>query len=155
MKRKDINVFKTDLTKLGTQPGLKFRYAYSKNMKLLDNEIEAIKDIIKPSEEFVLFQQKLNELQISNAKRDDAGEPIIIDNNYIMNDMNKFTSEYDLLISESKELVQEREKQIKEFEIFMEEDINIDFIKLNNSDIPENVTANEFISISFMINEEE
>jgi Fic family protein len=102
---------------------VKLTYVISKLLNITEDEYEAIKKAMQPSNEFVEFQTKY--------------QSIISDNN--INDSEK-KDKIAALYEEYKDIIKEREQQIKEVENLLRDEIEIDisgFPKLTLNEIPD------------------
>jgi len=87
----------------------------------------------------------------SHSKKDEKGEAIVNDDKFDIVDTVKFDGEYSILKDEYLEIIETREKQLKEFEDLMNEEITIEFIKLTLEDLPEDLTEKQLEMIDFML----
>jgi len=157
IKRRKVGARIEAMKKTGQATGSKFRYAYSKNLKLLTDEIEAYQEIMKPDDKFLEYQNKLNVLRVEHAKKEEkTGAPMSETNNrgemnYVFENARKYDSEYKKLKAEYQSVIDEREKQIKEFDSYLDGTVSFSFHKITDVDVPESLTAEQYSGIFFMI----
>jgi hypothetical protein len=155
MKRIQVFEHKAALEAAKNCVGMKFRYAYSRNMKMIQEEIESFQDALKPTEKFQEFEKKANELKISHAEKiNGTTQPRIENANYVMVDLDAFMKEFNDLREEYKEDISAREEQTKNYQNFLQEEIEIEYYKILDSEVPETITAGQFDALSFMIAED-
>ena len=97
--------------------GIKFAYAIAKNAKLIQREVEPLVDTIKS-------------LQEQYAEKDADGKAVIVDNQYKMADLEKFSTEYQIL---------------------MNIDVDITLHKVKQEDLPADISAAQILPIMEMI----
>lgn len=134
--------------------GVKFAYAVLKNMKMISEEIKLFEEVIKPSPEYERYEFSRIALCESHSEKKEDGTPVIVGDKYKIVDELSFNAELEVLKNDYGVFITERLKQIDEYNKMLNEIINIDFVKINFGDIPENVSAKELESIEFMINME-
>jgi len=156
MKRKEINLYLKSLNEVSEIKGVKFAFSIFKNRKKLENQIEEDKtifeEILKPSDGFKEFESNRIDLCVKHSEKDDNGNPITENDQYKIIDMDLFNSELNNLSELYKNDIDIRYKQVSEYNKIMEEDIVIDFVKVDYNDLPEDVTEKQLRSIEFMIN---
>ena len=153
MKKKDVFQMRAGMEAVQKYTGMKFRYAFAKNMKLINEEIEALQSVIQPSEKVKEFNKEAEELKISFAKKDGAGNPVIDNNMYVMTDNSAFESAYKDLEAKYADAFDERNKTQKEYEDLLNTPIECKFHMVKDADIDPAMTAGEYEKISFMIEE--
>ncbi|MFW6272824.1 MAG: hypothetical protein ACOC2U_03490, partial [bacterium] len=80
MKRSEvIGLLNTIDNVLPLSKKVKFNYALLKNKKILEAEQEIIKEVLKPSDAFMEFDQKRIDVCKKHADKDENGEVIIND----------------------------------------------------------------------------
>ena len=70
---------------LSDNPPIKFSYCLARNAKLLDAEITSAQDIINQDidmEMLQAYERRRQELLMQYAKKDDDGNPVIVDDQY-------------------------------------------------------------------------
>lgn len=153
MTKKDSVDLYVNLNKLGNLSGVKFAYAVSRNIALLKPEIEALDKSMEISEEFKKFEDLRMEVVKKFAKKDEKGEPVSVNNNYVLANQADFDIAFDVLKSEHKEIWENRLKQIEEYNELLKTDSSVVLHKVSLSDIPNNITVTQMYSISAIVDE--
>lgn len=156
MKRKEITTILNSLNEVSEIKGVKFAFAILKNRKKLETQIEEDKtifeEILKPSEGFKEFETKRVDICVLYSEKDENGDPITENDQYKINELDKFNSELTLLSDKYKEEIEGRYKQVSEYNSLMEENIVIDFVKVNYEDLPSDISEKQLRGLEFMIN---
>jgi hypothetical protein len=151
MKNRDLYSYIQALIDVNDLKGVRFAYAVIKNKKKIEEEIILLEEVIKPNILFEEYEKKRVSLCEVHAEKDEHNKPVIIMDEYKLVDLDKFNEELDLLKNEYKEVVDERIRQINEYNKLLDEDIIIDFIKINFNELPDNITAKQLENINFMV----
>jgi len=135
---------------------IKFKYALKKNKDILKKEVEAIEEVRKTNcKRFEEFEQKRTELLKCSIEFNDYGSPVMSGPNmYRLKDDKKdeYNEKMKQLTEEYKDALDEREKELKAFSEFLNEEIEIDVFKFNNEDVPEEITQEQYDIIFKLIN---
>ena len=107
--------------------GKKFSLLVSKNLNILQKNLEDVQKAGTPSEEFLELAQKVN--MIASGKAPDSQEQI------------------DKLEAENKELVEARKEQMAKVSEMLKEEIELELNILPEDTLPEDVTAKQINSI--------
>ena len=100
-------------------------YALHKNKKLLQDEVDAIREVSKPSQSLKDFQDKRIELCKEFADKDTEKKPIIVGTDFkIVERKSEFEEELRLLTEEYKDVIAEQELRNKELNDILKEDVN-------------------------------
>jgi len=154
MKRKNLFKLQEGISMCGNLKGLKFAYCMAKNKKKIDEEIEFIKEFIKPSEEYLDYDRKRIELAKSCAKVKDGKEEVAVKDgveSYVMENQEDFNKKVKELQEEYNDALEGRKKQIEDYGKLIEEEIEIELCKIKEKNLPEDITTNQFASISEFI----
>jgi hypothetical protein len=151
MKRKDLYNSFHALEVVKDLKGVKFAYALLKNKKKIEEEIKIFEEIIKPNAKFEEYEIERIRLCEFHSEKNEDGTPVIISNRYKLVDDNIFNKELELLKLDYNEFIDERMMQLNEYNKMLEEDINIEIIKIKFDDIPSNISAKELEDIDFMV----
>lgn len=147
------------------QKGSKFCYAITKNKRKLQQEVRDMEQAIKPSEKFKEFLQETETLKRKLAKKDDKGNPIIVqklshNGNYAQHyDIpdaetpgGEFQEKMKVITTKYKEYIKEHEAKVKDYrEGFLQEDVEFQFHMIKLEDIPEDISQEEMDIIFPMI----
>lgn len=121
---------------------VKFSYAIAKNKIQMRPEVEALEEARKPSEKFVEYEQKRIALAKELADRDETGKIKAENDRFIISEkMDQFNEKLEVLQKEYKDSIEEREKQIKEYNSILEEEIYIKLYKIKVEHLPDEIEA--------------
>lgn len=127
--------------------GVKFAYGIVKNINIIKSEIEAFQESINPTKEFMAFENGRIELAKKHSKKDDKGNPVIADNQYEVEDKDKFEESFLELREKHKEAIDKREKQAEEYNKLLAEESKIELHKIKMSDVPDNISPEQLAAI--------
>ena len=137
MNKKDIVDLYNILMSFNGSYTAKFSYFISKNKSLINPEINVLKEIEKPSKEFLKYEkEKLNTI-IKYAVKKEDGNPLIINNQYKIDNVKGFELEHDKLKEKYKDCIKEKETKDKEIEEILNEEIEIELYKIKIDLIPD------------------
>ena len=129
-----------------------FAYAIFKNKQLIDEILKDVEFINDVDEKFMEYENKRIELCRICAKKDPDGKEIVQEGRFAIQDNDTFTKGMDELRAEYKEVVDKRDEQLNRFNLIMQEDVDLDFVKVEKKDLPTEIqTANEMFEYGFMI----
>jgi len=156
MKNGEIFRLAQGIAKVGHLKGIKFAYGISKNKKIVDSEIESVKESVAQSETFTEFEAKRIELCKEYAEKDEKGEFKVESNEYVLPAEKKeeFEIRLNALREQNKEAIDEREKQLIDYKEFIDQESTIEFYKIKLSSVPEDISAEELEGISELITED-
>ena len=143
------------LSYLGALKGSKFSFTISKNKEVIKPIIDKLNKLIKQSDKFKEFDKKRVDINKKYAKLDEKGNPELLNEQYQILDDKKedFNKEIDALKEEYKDTVKEREDQKKELEVFLKEEITLDFKTIPLSIIPEDINVDEMDILTPLVEE--
>ena len=154
-KKKDLLDLFENLQKLSKLRGVKFSYAIAKNTVIVEREIVAIKESLNPSDDFVKYENERLELAKEHAEKDEKGKPKTVTENgrdiYVMKDKEKFNKAFEELKTKHKEALDKRQKQVDEYNKFLETEADIEFFKINLSEVPEDISVEQMQGIQLLI----
>lgn len=130
------------LNTLGGLQGVKFTYFVAKNKALLESEIKDMKEVIKTSEEYNVYEKARIALAEEHAVKED-GKPVVKDNRYVMEDKEAFNKACEALKLEHKDAIDQRKKQVEDFNKFLEEEIELNLHNIQLTDVPTNITVEQ------------
>ena len=144
---------------VGGLSGIKFCYGVMKNSKQIMPELEALATGLKHSKRFKEYNEKRLELCEKMAKKDENGKPIKVPlpeqgrgaMTYVFTSQVEFDKELDKLREEYKGELEERKKLVEEYEVALDEEIDMDYYMIEFSDVPENITSKQLNGISDLI----
>lgn len=155
MKRKEFGVAINAIDGVSEIKGVKFAFTVLKNRKKLENQVEEdrpiFEEILKPSEGFKNYEESRIALCENHSEKNEDGTAKTEGDKYSIIDIKTFNEELENLTEEYKVAVDDRKKQIDEYNNLMEEDITIEFQKINLDFLPEDISESQLRSIEFMI----
>lgn len=151
MKRRELYMFMQSLNNLGNLKGVKFAYSIIKNKKKIEEEIKILEEVVKPSDEFSKYEAERIELCELHCEKDDKGEPVVEDDKYKIIDESKFDKELETLKESYNTYITEREDQIKDYNKMLDDEIEMDFAKVNFDELPTDISTTQLESITFML----
>lgn len=143
MNNKKILDLYNGLMKLSGLKGVKFNYAVAKNVGILEPEVKAFQKAIEPSQAYQKFDEVRAELAKKHAIKNEDKTPMFVDDAYVMEDQAAFDTAFEELKGKHKEVVEERENQIKEFNELMEKETYVTLFKVKYDQIPEEITTEQ------------
>ena len=154
MKRRDLYTHLQSLETVKDLKGVKFAYSIIKNKKKIEEEIKLFEEVIKPSSAYEEYERKRIVLCEIHSEKDTEGRPVIVGDKYKLIDIDIFNTELEKLKGGYQDIIEERISQINEYNNVLDEDIDIDILKINFNDLPSDITPKQLESIDFMINME-
>jgi hypothetical protein len=115
--------------------GVKFSLQVTKNVNLIKSELESIEEAAKPSEEFLEIAKLVQEIEKSGKTEEEM------------------KAEVAKIEKDNAELVAERKNQIDEFNVLLEDEIEISLFKISEKHLPEDITAQQLMGINQLIKE--
>lgn len=156
-KRQLVKVWNT-IDRLGArQCHRKFAYGLMRNRKILQDEIDILQDLSKPTDGWQAFEEKRIGICRELADKDENGEPKVQGNQFLVTEKKEELDErIEKLREEHKDDLDEFERREKEFDEILDEDISIDIYKIKLSLFPEQISVYELeVLDDFIINDEE
>jgi len=149
-----------DLKELNNLAGVKFSYAVAKNLNSLLPDIKSIEATLKFSKLYDAYEKERIELAKKHAKKE-AGKPvkeIVIENGrkierFVLENTEKFNKELEVLRTKHKKALDEREKQISQYEDLLKEEVKVKLYKVNLKDVPKDITPGQIKGIYAIIEE--
>ena len=147
MKKKDVIGLYQGLNNVGLLKGARFTYAVARNLAELKVEIEALQKSVEPSKQYLEYDEKRVELAKKYAKKNEAGEAVLENRDYVLEDKEGFNAAIVILQEEYKQALEEREQQVKEYEKTLDDDIDVKLYMLSPDSLPDDITAQQTFSI--------
>jgi hypothetical protein len=152
MKRSELFDLYNKLQGLKHLSGNKaFSYALIKNIKGIESEINKLNDIIKPTKNFLQFEEARIDVCKSHTIKDENDEPIQSGEEYQIDDMEAFNLALEPLKEKYKTELTERQQQIDEYNSMLDIEIEFDFIKIGPDELPDAITPNELEDIYLIL----
>ena len=143
------------LKKMGVYPGKKFAYVRNRNLIKLKNIIYQFENKYKPSQEYNQFEDSRIKLCENHAKNEKGEVLYLKDGNFNIQNQVEFHKEYEALEKENHSIVNQRNKEIDEYNAELEKEVSVDLYRLDETDIPETITGNFYDAILPLIKSEE
>jgi len=164
MKGTDIYKFLEGLEMCAEYKGNRFTFAVTENKMILRDKIKAMEKAQEPDLEFKHFQDELEVLYKKHAEKDDKGNPKTRmlrigrtrkSTQYIIPGMNDPESEYEKELAALKEkhseAFQAQEVKEKEYQEFLEEDIEVTITKIHVDKVPNDLPQFIMEQIRWMV----
>jgi len=153
MKNKDLLSLYETLKQLDLI-GVRFNYAVARNIAKLKPEIESLFKAQEKTKEFSDFDLKRVEIAKKYSKKDEKGDPVIVDNKYDIDDQEGLQKEFDTLKSENTKVIEEREKQLEVFNELLEQENDIELYTISSSEIPQEISTKQLSGILSIVKDE-
>jgi len=150
MKNKQLQPLLQGIDAVGNLSGVRFSYCMSKNRKLITAELETLQEAIKPKEKFLEYDKERIALCQKYADKEN-GKPKMENNNFVITDRKEFEKEIEKLGKKFNAVLDEREKQGKEFQELLEKESSFVPFKLDYEEIPKDITAKQMDGIIELI----
>ena len=112
MKKKDLFSLYNNWIRFPSIINDKLVYALAKNIRKIKLELEVIREVNKPLDNFSKFEDERIKLCKEHANKDKNGKEIVTNNSYDIKNKEKFEKDLEKLKEKHKEAIEEREKQI-------------------------------------------
>jgi hypothetical protein len=124
------------------ESSVKFKYFISKNKQNIDGQVKILKDLIKPSDEYMKVENERIAICEKYSVKNENNEPIKEKSGYIISNdkIEEFNKEIKNLFDENDSILKKEIEKSKEIEAILQEEItNIVLDKININDLPNNV----------------
>ncbi len=152
-KRGEAERIGLDLMSVVQLPGQKFSYAVMKNLK----QMEAIlRDNNKfrqslPVPKFEEYEKKRIDVCLEFATKDEAGNPVIENKSYIIDNREEFDKQIALLGVEYKETIDAMADRDVKFNEYLQEEVEIEIHTVNEPDVSQYINGEQRMKIEFML----
>lgn len=162
MKNREIKEIYEQLQQVsGNMQGVRINYAISRTIRHLKPMAESLDEAIKPSDEYLEFEQKRVELMEKYCDRDDQGNPRkeIFGKSVqysITQKLGQFQKALEALSKPYKKAITQREKQLADYAGLLDKQCEepLKFHMISLDDVPETITRENFRRIEMLIQEE-
>lgn len=154
MKRAEAVTLLNNLGKVRNLEGMKFAYAIVKTARKIEDELKTMDEVSKPSPEYVEYYNKGLGLSTKYCKKDEKGNPI--SKNQIFQGLEgnvEYEDEKKKLDEQYKGAIEFRDKQIKQYNEMMDDEVEFEVHQIDIADIPEKITVEQMAIISKLIKE--
>ena len=120
----------------------KFSYAIIMNDANHRSRAEAIIKVSQPSETYIEYEKKREELVNEYSIKDSDGKPVLIDQRWVRIDKDRreeLDEKIKLLDQEYSDVLDKRNKDLEDFNSILEEEHDVDIITVSLDDIPDTV----------------
>lgn len=154
MKNKDLLILLESKNSFLKLKGFKFVKTMYLNFKLIEEHLEIAKTYYNLLEKVNKFFEEKKELLSKYAKKDEKGEPIYSkqEDNLLKFEIDSedenFKNEMLKLVDKYKEDMEAFETVMKEFSTFIEQDCDINFHKINEKDVPQDISLEQLSLIA-------
>lgn len=148
---------KANMTSLKTLSGIKFAYMMMKNIEIIDKEVKFVSELTEIKPDYIEYDKERVELCKKFATKDENGEPIILTNNNgsqsydIDEESNEWIISYEGLNHKHRSAIENRDKQKEEYNNFLNEESTIEFYKIEESELPIEITLEQLMIIKVFI----
>ena len=133
----------------------KFAYAITKNTRLIDAELEIMKEIAQSGvpEKLQEFESKRKELIEKYAEKNEDGTFKTVNGNYDVQGDNlvAFQTDYDALTKEYADTLAENEANNAKVDGMLKEEIDLALIKVKVDNLPDDLSAEELDALEPII----
>ena len=144
MKNIELLNLNSSLGTLFGLKGVKFAYAIAKNTIVIQAEVKLLEDA--KNEKYKEYDKKRLELAKKHARKDAQGNPLVINNSYILESQEMFDAELGILRKEY-------EMEIKEYEDLLNTENELKLFKVKLSEIPVDITIGQMFVIESFVEE--
>jgi len=139
-----------------SKDNVRFHYLIIKNKRLIQPEIDSIREIGTPTKEYQEFDKKRMQTCNEYCLKDDNGEVVVKNNNFVIPEdvQDKFNGIIDELKEEYAETLSLAEKAKKEIDELLLEEIEIPFVFIPMNVIPEKLAGYEVETLFDIIESE-
>lgn len=121
---------------------LKFSYGLSKNSRILEPETKTLQEAMKPDEKFLEYDKKRVDLAKKHASKDKKGKPIVNDNQYQLENEEKFESEFENLKEKHKDTIEKQKQKQDEMNDLLEQETEISAYQISIKSFPQKIIGN-------------
>jgi hypothetical protein len=135
---------------------LKGNLAVQRNLRGLKDFFESVVELEGkyklPSEGYQEFERRKNELIMKHALKDEEGKPIQAAGGLRISNVEGFNKDMNDLMEASKEIIEEHQNKLREWEEFAAAEVDIPIIKIGEADIKfDKISKADFESLVVMI----
>lgn len=157
MKRIEVLNLPQVFEGLKNAKGLGFAYALMKNKKIIEAEKENLMTSLPVIENYQKFLAEMKALLEDYCIVDQDETVILLDKVVMKEDKSKeeFEIEVNKLYTTYKDAIKERRDNLKEYQNFIKEDTDIEFYKINESNLPDELGLHDLLMLCELIKFEE
>ena len=156
MKNRDVLKLWNGLIRLGNRKNTKFNFTVLRNKKIIKEIVESLQAIqLQPIDGYEEFNKEREKLREKYAARDENNNPIQIEVNgkltYKLTDPDKFTKDCIELLNSHTKYKDNLDIRITEMEEILNQDVDINLVKISIDDLPDDLTEIEISLIEEII----
>lgn len=133
--------------------GVKFAYTIARNIKSLKPLMESMDKALAIPKEFIEYDKLRVDLAKRHADKDENGKPKVEKNNFVIKDVKAFDEEINALQEKYKTVIDARQKQLDEYKVFQDEEVEVEVFPISQMLLPEDITTKELTSIFPIVEE--
>jgi hypothetical protein len=120
---------------------------------MIENDIKILRELSSPKKEYIEFQNKRTSLCERFSELDVNGKPIIYKNSYsIKIDLkDEYHEEMKKLIDGHRDILEEHVRQKNEYDKILNNEIEFDFVGVDFTYLPENISEKDYKSIEYIV----
>lgn len=147
MTKEEIVILYKNLSKLDGLIGAKFAYFVGRNKSLIEPEIKAIEATLKPTKDFIAYEEERIDLAKKNAEIDPTTKKPKTKVNqqkqteYAMKDPAGWAKIFEALNKKHKKTLDQRAKQIDEYNNLLLENSDVKLFRIKFEHIPTNISV--------------
>lgn len=153
MKIIDVLNLEQSIDVLSEVKHMQFAYALMKNKKIIETERELLNQGLIPIESYKEFVDKVTALTKEYCDLKD--KPDVLTKKSLTfiegKDAQEFFDKLDSLHEEYKSAIQERRKQLNDYNQFLQTDVDINLYKIKESNLPEGLSFAELFPLSIIV----
>lgn len=163
MKNKELYKLRDGINKISHLGGADFAIAVVKNLRLVEQEIEVLDTLIKPSKEYQeIYLPEVEKLAREFCSKDKDGNPMVTYTNerkiyyeFTPLERLRFDNEVKNLENDAKfgKVITERERQEDKYNEALEKECTVAFNKIKKEIIPKDIKVGELNDICYILEE--
>lgn len=144
------------LPALANLKGFKLGYAVARTKAKLKVEVEALEEALKPDAAFQKYEEKRMELCHQYVQKDGQGNPVVSGNEFVFGE-NREAFDVDIapLQEEFAGAIEDRKRQIEDYQVSMKEIITVEVHQIAEADVPADATVSQVEVLYRLIKAEE
>lgn len=163
MKNEDLKNLLTNFSKLNNLSGDEFVIAFNRNKEKIVEKVKSLEDIKAPTEEFNELIRKGGVVHLKFAKKDENNNPMFEEiklpdgrsgqRPIVLEDkIEEYSKTLIDLEKDNKGILEEQANKDLEYTKEIVKPVGLRFHKIGKTDVPKNITIEQFDTISFMVN---
>jgi len=154
MKNGELENLKTGLESMLSYKGKSFNYKLLKNIDLIEEELKIFTQLRKqPHPDYINFENGRTILCMKHAKKDENGQAIIENGRYDIEDRVGFEIDFADVKSKYQDVIDDMMQTENDMMAFMNKDTDIDWVKIDYNEVPNDISGEDMKKIKFLISE--